>query len=91
MSEEVIYRFMKGVDGAPSLHADARLALMAVCVATQQSAGFGPVIDVREAKCPICRAPGFNTGWGVFRHTCGAEYHNDDEGTTAEPCPKRAA
>lgn len=63
---------------------DPKIALLAVCVAHQQKAGFKNAIDIRETACPECKAPGFNTGWGVFLHTCGCEMHPD--GTEAAPC-----
>lgn len=64
---------------------DARLSLMAACVANQQRfAGFKSVIDIREAQCPDCKAPGFNTGMGVWLFTCGAEILSG--GTPDVPC-----
>jgi hypothetical protein len=90
MTDDTIeYKFMVGgtEDGWIANHAnDPKLALLACCVASQQTAGFRNVIDLREALCPECKASGFNTGWGVFRYSCGGETHNDDEGTWAEPC-----
>lgn len=85
--DEVSFRFAPSVEGGPSLHTDERIALLAVCVALQQGAGFRNYIDIREFNCPTCNASGFNTGWGVSRYTCGAEWHHDEEGTCAEPCP----
>lgn len=76
------YQFLKG---ETSLHTDERLALMAVCVATQQSAGFKRTIDIREWSCPSCRSPGFNTGLGYVRFTCGAEHTVGDDGLST-PC-----
>ena len=38
---------------------DDRLACLAVCVLSQQEAGFGNYIDLREAECPECHEPGF--------------------------------
>lgn len=94
---DVTFRFLKAgrewaeSGGGPN-HADnPKLALMAVCVANQQKAGFGPVIDIREAPCPNCRAPGFNTGWGFFQHTCGAEVLAGEDGGFSEPRPNPAA
>lgn len=55
------------------LSKDARLSLLAACIADQQRAGFGDLLDMRQAPCPVCKSPGFNTGWGFFLHTCGAE------------------
>lgn len=90
MSDETeTYRFAKAEDGQVTLETDPRLGLFAVCIAHQQSAGFGNYIDAREFNCPECGAPGFNTGWGVIRYTCGAEYHSD--GTPAERCQENAA
>lgn len=80
------YRFAEAEDDqVTDLSADERLALMAVCVASQQSAGFKAYIDIREARCPSCDKAGFNTGWGVWRFVCGAEIHADGE--VAEWCP----
>lgn len=90
MSEDHEIRFLKNDDGTPGLEVDERLALLAVCVVSQQAAGFKDVVDLREAHCPQCSAPGFNTGWGVWKFTCGAEVHTDEEGTFAEHCPKAA-
>ena len=84
VATEEVYRFAKSAEDAPSQHTDERLALMAVCVAQQQAAGFGTYIDIRQGECPECAAPGFNTGWGVWRFTCGAELHGDSG--VAEPC-----
>lgn len=85
-SEPKAYRFAKSVEGAPSLHTDPKIALLACCVADQQRAGFKEYLDLRQFECPVCDAPGFNTGWGVVAYTCGAEYHGDGE--AANPCPK---
>lgn len=84
MSEDT-YRFMAG-EG--DLSGQPRDALLAVCIAQQQAAGFGHVIDLRLAPCPDCKAPGFNTGWGFWRHVCGAEILSGGETSTA--CPTRA-
>lgn len=78
------FRFAADEAGAPSLHHDARLALLACCVATQQAAGFRDYIDLRQGECPDCKAAGFNTGWGVWQFTCGGEAFPDGEEAT--PC-----
>jgi hypothetical protein len=66
---------------------DERLSLMAACIKAQQDAGFRELIDIRQAECPKCQAPGFNTGWGYLAYTCGAELTG---GTDFNPCtPKR--
>jgi hypothetical protein len=84
---EITYRFAPAEDeSVTDLSKDHRLAMLACCVASQQSAGFRDWIDIREAKCPDCNAPGFNTGWGVWRFACNAEIHSDGE--PCEPCPK---
>lgn len=86
------WRFLRSqeADDTTNLADDPRIALLAGCVANQQrNAGFGLTIDIREAKCPACRAPGFNTGMGFWAHTCGAEYLASGE--TAEPCPEDCA
>ena len=90
MAEEG-FKFMAGSDSALSLHRDPKLALLASCIANQQKAGFKNVIDMREAKCAVCEAPGFNTGWGFFAFTCGAEILNDEEGTPSTSCPHETA
>jgi hypothetical protein len=77
------YRLLKGGPSegfVVNLCDDERLALLAGCIADQQRAGFGDVLDLRQIECPCCTAPGFNTGWGFWRHTCGAESH--DEGVS---------
>ncbi len=71
--------------GAKNLATDPRLALLAVCIASQQSAGFKTYLDLREVPCRDCGASGFNTGWGYWRHECGAEFLSDGE--ESEPCP----
>jgi len=79
------FRFMVFGDDAPddggyvNLARDGRLRLMAECVVTQQRAGFGDVLDLRQCPCPECGQPGFNTGLGYFRHTCGAEVTNGED------------
>lgn len=76
-------RFMRGHG---NLVRDRRLKLLACCIVEQQRAGFGDVVDLRQWPCPACKAPGFNTGWGFFAHTCGAEVLSDGEWSTS--CPK---
>jgi len=94
MSEKVEVKFMRGSDGGTNLADDPKLSLLATCVISQQSAGLtdkkgNPVADLREALCPTCSAPGFNTGWGYWKHTCGAEVCSDGE--ESAPCTKAAA
>ena len=84
MGEPKEYRFAPSIDGAPSLHIEDRLALMAKCIADQQRAGFGEYLDIRQFECCGCGAPGFNTGWGVTEYTCGASVHSD--GTWSDKC-----
>lgn len=79
MSEPKGYIFAPSIEGAPSLHDDDRLALLAKCVADQQRAGFKEYLDIRQFQCCRCHAPGFNTGWGVIEYTCGATMHSDGE------------
>lgn len=76
--EATEYNFLKA-DGVPNLADDPRLSLFAVCVASQQSAGFKTTIDARQFECPICKAAGFNTGWGYTMYTCGSEVLSDGE------------
>ena len=73
--------------GFGDLSADPRLACLAVCVVNQQAAGFRNAIDIREATCPDCKASGFNTGWGFWRFSCGAEILIGGE--FGEPCGAR--
>lgn len=94
MSEMEI-KFMKTQedDGAKNLADDPRFCTMALCVLSQQDAGLKtkggtPVIDLREAECPDCQSPGYNTGWGHWRFTCGAEILSDGE--PSEPCARVA-
>lgn len=63
-----------------------RLDCLAYCIASQQGAGFMDFIDTRTAHCPECGAPGWNTGWGYFRHVCGAEIGGGEDGVFLEPC-----
>jgi len=90
LEQDVQFRFavggQKDDDDSPfvNLADDERLTLLAVCVALQQAAGFKEYLDLRETYCVDCTAPGFNTGWGVWRFTCGAETHTDGE--LATPC-----
>lgn len=61
---------------------DPKLACLAVAVATQvTAAGFQRrlMIDLREAPCPDCKAPGYNTGMGFWMHACGSEWLSDGE------------
>jgi hypothetical protein len=85
------WRFLRATpdSGLTDLSKDPRLGLLAACVANQQRfAGFKAVIDAREGHCPDCGASGFNTGMGVWAHTCGSEWHTSGE--VATPCkPKR--
>jgi len=74
--DEVRVRFLSG-DG--DLSTDPRLALLATCIVSQQAAGFREAVDLRESKCPDCGSPGFNTGWGAWVFTCGAEWLTDGE------------
>jgi hypothetical protein len=78
-------RFATDVGDCKNRKDDPRLALLAVCVHSQQSAGFKNYIDLREVECPTCEAPGFNTGWGYWRFTCGAETLTCGE--PSAPCP----
>lgn len=91
--EKLRYTFAptNGEEGVEDLSEDPRLALLAVSVANQQKAGFGPYLDLRQAHCPHCEAPGFNTGWGFWQFTCGLELLAGDEGIEDEPCGKVAA
>lgn len=70
-------------DDPPPADAE-RMKALAAAIINQQRAGFGPYADIRESKCPACEASGFNTGWGYWAFTCGAEIISD--GTPAEPC-----
>lgn len=76
MSDTDEFRFLAG---AGDLSGDERISLLAGCIANQQRAGFRDAIDIREAHCPHCDAPGFNTGWGFYRFTCGLEVLSDGE------------
>lgn len=71
--------------GVLNLADDARLATLACCVASQQSAGFKDWLDLRQVPCPKCAAGGFNTGWGYWKFACGAEVCGGD---ITEPCGK---
>jgi hypothetical protein len=84
MSDDENFRFAPDGEGTVNLASDERLALLAVCVAHQQKAGFRAYLDLRQASCPDCGAPGFNTGWGAWMHTCGSEWNGDGE--QFEPC-----
>lgn len=84
------YSFMKGApaQGFPANYADdPKMRLFACCIVTQQEAGFGATLDLREVRCETCKAPGFNTGWGYWAHTCGAETLTDGE--ESQPCSSR--
>lgn len=72
------YRYAKltekaATDGLVNLADEPRLALLAVCIAEQQHAGFRDHLDLRQAACPDCNSPGFNTGWGYWLFVCGTE------------------
>ena len=87
------YKFLKGgLDQGFSQNYsdDVKMRLFACCVVSQQEAGFGSTIDLRETKCPRCDASGFNTGWGYWAFTCGAEILSD--GTKSKSCePSKSA
>lgn len=83
-----LYTFLRSMPGRPDHAADPTMALMAICVAEQQRAGFGTTIDLRHFECPSCRGAGFNSGWGFFRFTCGAEILTGDDGDITNPCGK---
>jgi hypothetical protein len=85
-NDNEVYHFAKLAEGDEGIDAssDTRCAILAVCVADQQRAGFKSYIDLRQASCPDCTAPGFNTGWGFWRFACGAEILSDGE--PCEPC-----
>lgn len=65
--------FLKSSDGLVNLADDERLSLFARCLREQQMAGFGETIDARQFHCPVCKSPGFNTGWGHIDFVCGGE------------------
>lgn len=75
---------------AANLRDDPKMRLLAACIVHQQDAGFGAAADLRQATCPECGAPGFNTGWGYFAYECGAEILTDDEATSSSPCGRLA-
>lgn len=82
--DDPVYRFMKLSDddteaNCHNLAEDPRLALLACCIADQQRAGFGSTLDLRQFPCPLCKEPGFNTGYGFWQHTCGAEVMSSGE------------
>lgn len=84
---EITYQFLPLDDeesGSINLADDPKLALLAVSIASQQSAGFKEYLDLREVHCPDCGAAGFNTGWGYWHFVCGAEILSDGE--PSEPC-----
>ncbi|MCK6440360.1 MAG: hypothetical protein L6Q71_09195 [Planctomycetes bacterium] len=65
------------------------MRLLATCVVSQQRAGFRDVVDLRVCRCPDCNSKGFNTGWGYWLFSCGAEILSD--GTPGEPCSAKQA
>lgn len=73
------FRFTSSKPGEANLVEDEKIKFLATCIVSQQRAGFGDVIDLREGRCPDCKAIGFNTGWGYFAYTCGAEILSDGE------------
>lgn len=86
--------FMRDHDEEPNLADDPKIALLAVCIVSQQSAGYrdkqgNAVVDLRQTSCPECSSPGFNTGFGFWRCVCGAELL--PEGELSEPCQKKKA
>lgn len=83
------YSVMADSEGFENLAHDPKLRLLAECIADQQAAGFRFVLDLRQAPCPGCGAPGFNTGWGYFRHTCGSEVTNGED-ADCDGCTGRA-
>lgn len=95
MDENIEPQFLRGDSaGLVNLAGDAKMRLLATCIISQQHAGFEdrkgrPVVDLREAKCESCGAPGFNTGWGYWKHECGAEVLSGGE--ESEPCGAKAA
>lgn len=48
------------------------MTLLDECLSSQKNAGF-KFEDRREEPCPLCKAKGFNTGWGYWKYECGAE------------------
>lgn len=72
------YQFAADDGASTNLASDPKIASLASCIANQQRAGFKTLLDLRQASCPQCRAPGFNTGWGYFAFTCGAEVSGDE-------------
>lgn len=90
--EQWRYQFLKGgpAQGFPVNFAnDHKMRLFACCVVTQQEAGLGNTLDLRETACPECSAPGYNTGWGYWSHTCGAEIFTTGE--IDQPCKALSA
>lgn len=87
MNNEIQFAAGTQADGwAKNLAEDKTTALLAACIVGQQSAGFGTAVDLRQAACPDCGSAGFNTGWGFFKHLCGAEVVNGEDGGMSEPC-----
>ena len=80
--EQDRYQFLTGgpAQGFPANYADdPKMRLFACCIVLQQEACFGTTLDLREVRCADCKAPGYNTGWGYWAHTCGAETLTDGE------------
>lgn len=85
--EKERYSFLRGgpAQGFPINYADdSKMRLFACCIVLQQEANFGSTLDLREVHCAKCKSPGFNTGWGYWAHTCGAETMTDGE--EGKPC-----
>ena len=86
MSKVKTIRFSRSGECSKNFADDPVIALLAVCIHSQQAAGFREAIDLRQVECPDCGSEGFNSGWGYWRFVCGAEVLTD--GTPGEPCPK---
>ena len=80
MGKKQYYQFAKAEEGSgfTDLSTDPLASILAVCIASQQSANFGNHLDVRRTDCPDCGAPGFNGGWGALLFSCGAEIVDGD-------------
>lgn len=82
-AEEKVYRFMpvaaEDAGHVEDLSQSAVHRILAVCIATQQRAGFRELLDMRLLKCPDCGAPGFNSGWGYWQFECGNEVLNGED------------
>lgn len=87
MSAEQKYQFAEGDDDTPNIADDPRLALFAVSIARQQSAGFRLHLDCRQFACPYCGAAGFNSGWGSIDYTCGLSIVGGED--VAAPCGEK--